>query len=113
MAGYPGVEEKTVSATGDIIPPGDASTAVTGYSCVQLVGAFSGTILCEGSFDNGATWIALALVNMTSAATVAGGTGVTAAGIFRADVGAVARYRWRCSAYTSGTPKFYETARTG
>lgn len=113
MAVWTGGEERVITATGVIGENHSASDTVTGYAGCQVVGAMTGTILCEASFDAGTTWIALALVNMNSGAAITGSTGITAAGIYRADVGAMPRYRWRCSALSSGTPSFYPSAREG
>lgn len=103
MAAYEGGEEYTVSGTGTL--GGLRSIeSVTGYAGCQLVNAFSGTIQCQVSFDAGVTFVAIQIVNMADGTT---STGITAAGVYRADVGSMRRFRWQCSAYTSGTPLFY------
>ena len=93
-----------VTSTSSASDPLSASNAVTGYSTMQLVAtAFSGVIQCQGSADGGVTYSALALVNMNDGTTIDGDTGVTAAGIYRADVGGVPLHRWKCSTFTSAT----------
>lgn len=113
MASYPGVEEITVSATGNLGSIRSASPSFTGYAAAQLVGAFSGVIKCRASADNGTTWTDIVLVNMTSGATIDGGTGIAGAGYYRADVGGCVRFKWECTTYTSGTPAFYPSVREG
>jgi len=107
-----GVNSFAVTSTSSTSGALTASSAFTGYSCAQLVSsAFTGTVQCQGSNDGGTTWVALQLVNLADGTT---GTGITANGIYRADVGAVAQFRWQCSAFTSATAAtLYYTIREG
>lgn len=112
MADLAEVPSYPVTATGILGPVSSASDTVTGYAAGQLTSAaFSATIQCQGSFDNGTTWVALQIVNMADGTT---STGITANGIYRADVGGVPRHRWYCSAFASATSaKFFPTKRQG
>ena len=98
----------TSSATDNM----SASSSLTGYTGCQIVAsAINATVQCQGSFDGGITWEALQLVNMNDATN---STGATAAGIYRADVGGVHQFRWKCSAFTSATSATaYITVREG
>ena len=113
MASYDNIEELAVTATGVLGQAARSSgRAVTGYASAQLKAtAFSGTIQCQGSFDNGTTWVALQIVNLADGTT---GTGITAAGLYRVDVGGVPRYRWNCTSFSSATSAYlYPTVRVG
>ena len=112
MAGWEGVPEKAVTATGALTEWLSASDSLTGYAGVHFhATAFSGTIQCQVSGNAGANSHAVQIVNMTDGTT---GTGITASGAYRADVGAMARYRWYCSAFTSATAAYiYPTVREG
>lgn len=112
MAGWTGVPEIAVTATGALTEWLSASDSLTGYAAVQLEStAFSGTIQCQASANAGVNSVALQIVNLNDGTT---GTGITADGYYRADVGGVARYRWYCSAFTSATAAYiYPTVREG
>lgn len=115
MADYDGIPGIPVTATGTLTEPLSTSDELPGYATVQATGTWTSlTVLCEGSNDGGSTWVALQLTNLTSGATIAGGTGITGTGLYRIDVGGVHRYRFRCSAFSSATgAKIHHTKRIG
>ena len=112
MTALANVPALPVTATGALTDWLSASDAITGYAGAQLTAtAFTGTVQCQGSFDGGTTSVALQLVNLADGTT---GTGITAAGCYRADVGTVPRFRWYCSAFTGATSAYlYTTIREG
>lgn len=113
MAAYDGVPGFAVTATGTLgVEQRSASDTVTGYATAQAVGTWTSlTVECQGSNDGGTTWVALQLTNLNSGST---GTTITAVGLYRADVGGVHRYRWRCTVFSSATSAYiYPTVREG
>lgn len=112
MADFVDLPGYAVTATGVLgVEKRSASDTVTGYATAQAIGTWTSlTVQCEGTNDN-STWVALQLTNLNSGAT---GTGITATGIYRADVGGVHRYRWNCSVFSSATgAKLYPSVREG
>lgn len=67
---------------------------------VQIVGAMSATITFETTVD-GTNWVA---TNLLPVASTTGASTATAAGLWLGNIGAVAGFRARCSAYSSGSP---------
>jgi hypothetical protein len=83
----------------------DNAASVTGipsvaHVAVQIVGSMSATITFETTVD-GTNWVATTLL---PAASTTGVSTATAAGLWGGNIGAVAGFRARCSAYTSGSP---------
>lgn len=111
MAASPTVRRFTVSSTDSTSGPQSSSDSLTGYASLQLVGTLSLTVQCQVSLDGGTTWTAVLCTNMQDAAT---SISCATEGIwYRADVGGAPLYRWKCSAYTSGTPVAHYTERMG
>lgn len=87
-------DNKTANGNGIVIDVSqDAAVAV------QITGTFSATINFEGNVD-GATWVALKGLNLT---TFAQNASPTAAGIYSVPLVGVTTFRARISGYVSGT----------
>lgn len=75
-----------------------------GSVSVQITGTLSATITFEATVD-GTNWVAASMIPVGQQAAYATAvTTATAAGIWSANTNAVAGFRARCSAYTSGSP---------
>lgn len=81
-----------------------ASQDVADYATVvvQIFGTFSGTVSFFGSADGGATYVALAMLDLGSTSLTLS-TSTTAPGIFQRVISGLSHIRVTCSAYTSGT----------
>jgi hypothetical protein len=88
----------TVLSSGSFVATGTSSTFPDGYPFgVQISGTFVGTVVLERSLDDGTTWIQPTLAN----GLVSSWTAPASQDFEVGEFGNV--YRFRCTAYTSGT----------
>ena len=90
--------------TGNLAAVNDAiTTAVDGMNAgvVQLSAGWTGTVVFEGSADNGATW---APVTMVPFAGGAGSSSTSAGGLWEAAIGGLTNIRARASTTITGGP---------
>jgi len=99
MANFKTKVTGTVSGAA-VVASTDFRHLANGACGVQVVGAFSGTLLIEASMD-GTNFGTYAFVDCSTGATAAS---ITTAGQYRTELVGVQGVRVRCSAYTSGTP---------
>lgn len=67
----------------------------------SLIGAFTGSVTLERSFDGGTTWVAVATDGQGNPATYTAPVSVDLTE-FEEDV----LYRWNCTALSAGTPAY-------
>lgn len=77
------------------------SPAFTGLFNVALWGTFAATMVLERSFDGGTTFMAVSSDTVGTANTYTAPMSMT---VTEVEQGVL--YRWRCSAYTSGTVNY-------
>lgn len=70
---------------------------------IQLVGAFVGTVVLQGSVD-GTTYVTLSGTPLLNVGTGAYSANITAAGLFQSDIAGFTSVKLLTTAYTSGTP---------
>jgi hypothetical protein len=80
---------------------GNVASPDAGQINGALWGTFTATIVLEVSFDGGATWVQAQYPDTPTAVSF------TAPGMFTINFNEVGiKWRWRCSAYTSGTVNY-------
>jgi hypothetical protein len=77
-----------------------AGVVLHGNYNFTLSGSWVGTVALERSYDDGVTWVVTSKPDLTPASFTANIDGVG----LEPEAGVL--YRWRCSAYTSGTIEY-------